>query len=64
MKRYVREFANDLILRERTIPKKHTFLRLNEEKINKINNVVKYCEQGYISNVEAMKSLVKIEMGE
>ena len=54
MKRYVKEFADDELnrLNEFSTTRK-------SEIADKINNAVKFCEEGYISEFEAVRAITE-----
>ena len=58
MKRYVTEFANDLLRKDREakLMKQH----IREERKDKIQQIVKLCKRGSISECEAMRALAEM----
>lgn len=56
MKRYVREFANDL--KSLFTPMTHPLTR--KCYCEEIDRIVEYCKRGKISDVEAIKALTKL----
>ena len=58
MKRYVTEFANDLLRKDREakLMKQH----IREERKDKIQQIVKLCKRGSISEFEAMRALAEM----
>lgn len=57
MKRYVKEFAKDVeagFKRGKDTPEK-------EKRLEKIRNILFYCEKGMITGYEAVKALVNME---
>jgi hypothetical protein len=55
IKRYVKEFANDIVQTAQEI--ENDTIRLTT--ISEVNKAVKLCEMGYITNFEAMQQIVR-----
>lgn len=55
MKRYVVEFANDIIRKAEGVN--------CPAAIQRADRVVRMCERGYITNFEAVKALTEINIG-
>lgn len=57
MKRYVKEFAKDVEARF----KRGMDTPVKEERLEKIRNILFYCEKGMLTDHEAVKALANME---
>ena len=74
MKRYVKEFANDVINRLNENAKTAIMcanaddvIAVNDtfnKRIKKITNALKFCERGYVSDFETVALILNIERGD
>ena len=55
MKRYVKEFAADRIKSF-----EYANADIKQKAIERINKAVRLCERGYISELEAIKEIIKV----